>query len=139
VVAAVRLVVPGPSLQVAGQASPHELARLLDVLARMYANHTAVIERNNHGHTVIAYAKENGALNLYRVEEVDKVTDNLTQKIGWDTNERSKSRAIDTLSRDLEGGRLVPHSPETYEDLRVFVHGERGSVGPCRRTSTTPG
>ena len=36
---------------------------------------------------------------------MDKITDKLTQKVGWDTNERSKSLAIDTLSRDLEDDR----------------------------------
>jgi hypothetical protein len=29
----------------------------------------------------------------------------------------------------LEDGHLIPHGPETYEELRVFVHGERGSIG----------
>ena len=40
-----------------------------------------------------------------------------------------KSYAIDTLSRDLEDGDCVPHSAETYEELRTFVHGERGKMG----------
>lgn len=115
--------------QVAGKISPHELARKLGVVARMYKTHSAIIERNNHGHTVIAYAKEDGAIQLYQAEVVDKITNETTEKIGWDTNEKSKSYAIDTLSRDLEGGDCVPHSAETYDELRTFVHGERGKMG----------
>ena len=53
----------------------------------------------------------------------------VTEKIGWDTNERFKSLAIDSLSRDLEDGNCIPQSSETYEELRTFVHGERGKMG----------
>src|SRR2546423_8862717 len=70
-----------------------------------------------------------GRPTVYRTQEVDKITNKVTEKIGWDTTEKSKSYAIDTLSRDLEDGHCVPHSPETYEELRTFVHGERGKMG----------
>lgn len=115
--------------QVAGHISPHELAKALGAVAQMYPEHTCVIERNNHGHTVIAYAKEDGNIRLYRTTVKDAVTDKESEKIGWDTTEKSKSYAIDTLSRDLEDGSCVPHSAETYGELRTFVHGERGKMG----------
>src|SRR5207237_3378485 len=115
--------------QVARKISPHELARKLGTATKMYPEHTCILERNNHGHTVIASAKEDNTIRLYRTEEVDKITDKITLQIGWDTNERSKSLAIDTLSRDLEDGQMISHAPETYEELCVFVHGERGSMG----------
>jgi hypothetical protein len=112
--------------QCTGKFSPHELSRKLGIVARIFPNHLAVIERNNHGHTVIAYAKEDRAINLYQREEKDKITDKVTLVIGWDTNERSKGYAINTLSRDLEDGQCIPHSFETYDELRTYVHGERG-------------
>src|SRR5258706_300932 len=62
-------------------------------------------------------------------EAKEKITDQVTQKVGWDTSEQSKSFAIDTLSRDLEDGQCIPHSAETFEELRTFVHGERGKMG----------
>jgi hypothetical protein len=63
-----------------------------------------------------------------RAYRVDKITSEVSEKIGWDTNEGIKSFAIDTLARDLEGGKCVPRSVETYEELRTFVHGERGKM-----------
>jgi hypothetical protein len=60
--------------------------------------------------------------------DMDKVTDQVSEKVGWDTKERSKSFAIDTLSRALEDSKCIPHSVETYEELRTFVHGERGKL-----------
>jgi len=37
-----------------------------------------------------------------------------------------RRRAI--APRDHEGGHCIPHSAETYEELRTFVHGERGKM-----------
>jgi len=94
----------------------------------MYERHSCIIERNHHGHTVIAYAKQEEGVSLYQTELIDKITDQVSEKVGWDTNERSKSLAIDTLSRNLEDGHCVPHSAETFEELRPFVHDERGKM-----------
>lgn len=107
----------------------HELAAKIGLVARMYENHLCVIERNNHGHTVIAFAKSDGAVNLFRKQEVDTVTGKTTEKIGWDTDQKSKAYAIDTLKKDLKEGRCVPHSIEAFDELRVFVHRERGKMG----------
>lgn len=115
--------------QCVGKIAPHELARKLGRVCRMYGEHLCVIERNNHGHTVIAYAKEDEAINLYRKEVKDQVTEKVTLVIGWDTTEKSKAFAVNTLSRDLEDGRCVPQSHETYDELRTYVHGERGIMG----------
>lgn len=121
--------------QCTGKLAPHELARRLGIAARMYdktshrTSHLAVVERNNHGHTVIAYAKDDPAINLYQRQEKDKITDKVSTVIGWDTNERSKAYAINTLSRDLEDHQCIPHSFETYDELRTYVHGDRGIMG----------
>ena len=44
----------------------------------MYPKHMAVIERNNHGHTVIAYVKAYPEINLYQREETDKITEKVS-------------------------------------------------------------
>lgn len=103
----------------------------------MYSDHCCVPERNNHGHTVIAYLKDDPEVKLYRTEVKDASTDNTTEKLGWDTHERSKAYAIDTLARDLEDGRVIPHSAETFSELRTFVHGERGKMAASLGTRTT--
>lgn len=98
----------------------------------MYENHCCVIERNNHGHTVIAFVKSDGAVNLYRQRDVDSITGKTTETIGWNTNQQSKAYAIDTLKKSLKDGHCVPHSFEAYDELRVFVHGERGKMGAIK-------
>lgn len=114
--------------EVAGKISAleeHELARLVSIVCRMYQNHLCIPERNNHGHAVIAFLKSDGAVDLYRKQEVDTITGKMSEKLGWDTDQKSKAYAIDTLKTDLKEGRCVPHSIETYDELRVFVRGER--------------
>ena len=104
------------------------LAKMVSIVGRMYENHVCVIERNNHGHTVIAFVKNDGAVRLYQQEEVDSITGKITKKIGWNTDHKSKAYAIDTLKKDLKDGRCIPKSFETYDELRTFVHGERGAM-----------
>lgn len=104
------------------------LARMVSLVCRMYRNHLCVIERNNHGHTVIAFVKHDQKVELYRRQVKDQITEKTELVIGWDTNAKSKAYAIDTLKKDLKDGQCVPHSFETYGELRVFVHGERGTM-----------
>ena len=120
--------------QVAGKLAPHDLARTLGKVVRLYGTdrHLAIIERNNHGHAVIAYAKEDQAINLYQRQEKDKITDKVTTVIGWDTTEKSKAYAVSVLSRDLEDGQCIPQNPETYLELQCYVHGERGKMGAMK-------
>lgn len=94
----------------------------------MYENHLCVPERNNHGHTLIAFLKNYGHVRLYQQEEVDSITGKMTKKYGWNTEAKSKAYAIDTLKKDLKDGRCIPRSVETYDELRTFVHGERGAM-----------
>lgn len=110
----------------------NDLARLIGVVGRMYQNHLCVIERNNHGHAVIGYVKHDEALNLYQKQEMDKITDKVTTKIGWDTDARSKAYAISVLKKDLKEGRCIPHSHETHDELRTYVYGERGTMGAMK-------
>lgn len=105
-----------------------ELARMIDLVARMYRNHLCVIERNNHGHTVIAYVKDYPHVTLYQRQVKDRITDKTETVIGWNTDHKSKAYAIDTLKKDLKQGTCIPHSFETHDELRVFVHGERGTM-----------
>ena len=104
------------------------LAKMVSLVAPMYENHVCVIERNNHGHTVIAFVKNDGSVNLYRQEETDSITVQVTKKYDWNTDHKIKAFAIDTLKKDLKDGACVPHSVETYDELRTFVHGERGAM-----------
>lgn len=113
------------------------LTKMVGIMARMYQNHCCVIERNNHGHTVTAFVKNDGAVNRYRQPDVDSITGKTTETIGWNTNQQSTAFAIDKLKKSLKDGGFTPHSFETYDELRVFVQGERGRWQRSRDITTT--
>jgi hypothetical protein len=48
-----------------------------------------VIERNNHGHTVMVVVKDDGAVNLSRREVTESITGQNTQKYGWNTDHKA--------------------------------------------------
>ncbi len=60
---------------------------------------------------------------------MDSITGKVTETLGWNTDQKSEAYAIDTPKKDLKDGWCIPHSFETYDQLRVFVHGERGKMG----------
>lgn len=121
--------------QCTGKIDEEELAEKLGIAARMFdkssmrMRHLAIIERNNHGHAVIAYAKKDTSIRLWQRETQDQILDKTSAIIGWDTNERSKAIAISTLRKDLGEGYCIPRSYETYSELQTFVKGERGKMG----------
>lgn len=106
----------------------HALAQSIRTIARMYKNHLCVVERNNHGHAVIGFLKAYDDVKLYQRQVKDKITEKTETVIGWDTNPKSKAYVIDTLKKSLKEGECIPHSFETHNELRVFVHGERGKM-----------
>lgn len=108
------------------------LARSLSLVCKMFKNHLAIVERNNHGHTVIAYTRDDPAISLYQQQVKDDITGKSSTKYGWDTNHKSKAYAIDTLKKDLKGGQCIPQSVDTHDELRVFVYGERGTMAATK-------
>lgn len=115
--------------QLAGKISAideNELAKMIGILCRMYPDHLCVPERNNHGHALISFLKHDDHVNLYQQEVKDEITDKVSTKFGWDTNHKSKAYGISVLKRDLKSGDCIPVSFDTFEELRCFVHGERG-------------
>jgi hypothetical protein len=108
------------------------LAHTIRNVALLYRNHLCVIERNNHGHTVIAFVKAYSEVNLYQRQVKDRITEKTETVIGWNTDPKSKAYVIDTLKSDLKNGQCIPHSFETHDELRVFVHGERGTMAAMK-------
>lgn len=115
------------AFQLAGKFDPHELAEKMEWIAQR-VNHCMVVERNNHGHAVIAESRHSPYINFYRTEVVDSVTHKTSFKIGWDTNEKSKAHLISQMKKGLAQGTLIPQDAHTYTELIYFVHGDRGKM-----------
>ena len=97
-----------------------ELARVSAALAREFGNATIAVERNNHGHAVLAYLD---SMERYaRVYAQDGVA-------GWLTTAGSKPGMISRL------GALLAEQPELFysrrllTECRTFITGANGRMG----------
>jgi Terminase RNaseH-like domain len=107
-----------------GHFPPQELAAPVGVLAHKYNDALVAIERNNHGHAVIAHLTMGQAYtNLYK-------SDN---QLGWLTNVVSRPRMLEHFRLFLVHGSHMFQSPRLLEECRTFI---RYADGSC---SAAPG
>ncbi|HUW08199.1 MAG TPA: hypothetical protein VM537_00640 [Anaerolineae bacterium] len=74
-------------------------------LAQWYNNAPIMVERNNHGHAVLLWLKDNSPLRVLRGED---------HKPGWLDNTRGKALLYDNGAELFRDGRTVVHSEMTY-------------------------
>jgi intein/homing endonuclease len=84
-----------------------------------YGEAIAAVERNNHGHTTIATLK--GIYpNLYTEIKEDKVSDTITEKLGWITSGTSKPKMLYELKQAIDQGEIEIPSKYILEELKAY-------------------
>ena len=107
-----------------GHFPPEELAARVAVLAQKYNDALVVVERNNHGHAVIAHLTMGQAyINLYKSGG----------GLGWLTTVVSRPRMLEHFRLFLVHGSHMFQSPRLLEECRTFI---RYADGSC---SASPG
>lgn len=91
-----------------GKFEPTVYALHLEALARWYHDAPVLVERNNHGHAVIATLRLGGKTTLLRGED---------HRWGWLTNARGKAQMYADFARTLRDRGTTLHSRATYEQL----------------------
>ena len=82
----------------------------------VYYNHAPLmVERNNHGHAVIQWLRENGGVKL--LQGHDRPVSMTTQRYGWLTNAKGKALMYSIFSDGLKEGQITIHDWRTYEQL----------------------
>jgi hypothetical protein len=100
-----------------GHYPPRELAVELMAIAAIYNNALLVVERNNHGHGVLAHLRAMGCANVYRDGEQD----------GWLTSAVSRPAMIENLAAVLATAPMLFQSPRLLGECRTFVRHVDGS------------
>ena len=101
-----------------GHLPPEALASQVALLAKRYNNALVAVERNNHGHAVLAYlALDQGCLNLYQ----------MGGQAGWLTNVVTRPRMLEQLRQLLANGSCMFFSPRLLEECRTFIRHPDGS------------
>ena len=103
-----------------GHFTPRELARRVAALGREYGDALIAVERNNHGHAVLAHLIDGeGCANLY--EEKGQA--------GWQTNAATRPRMIEHLAVLLGRNPELFFSRRLLQECRTFVRHADSSSG----------
>ncbi len=101
-----------------GHFPPQDLAARIKVLARKYNDALVAIERNNHGHAVIAHLlMGQGYTNVYQSGD----------QPGWLTTAASRPRMLENLGALLSSAPFMFLSPRLLEECRTFIRHEDGN------------
>jgi hypothetical protein len=102
-----------------GRWEPDEYAKHLMAMGNAYSAPVAV-ERNNHGHAVLATMKLAG---------FTRVALGHDGRPGWNTNVQTKPQMIDLLATALRDGLIVVRTAAALDELKVYRIKPDGSTG----------
>lgn len=106
-----------------GHFSPQELAARVAVLAQKYNRALVAVERNNHGHAVLAHLTMNQAYtNLYQTGG----------QLGWVTNLATRPRMLENFGALLSQAPFLFYSPRLLEECRTFIRHNDGTCSAAR-------
>lgn len=98
-----------------GHYGPQALAIKVAELGRIYNRALVVVERNNHGHGVLAYLEAGAYPRVYEHGGQE----------GWMTNAATRPAMVENLAAVLGTAPGLFHSPRFLEECRTFVrHGD---------------
>jgi len=83
------------------------------------------IEVNNHGLSTINAIKDLG-VDLYQRERRDRVTNEITTELGWQTTAQSKDELLDEIRTNLRDGSVKTIPKGLKRELQTFVRKENG-------------
>ena len=125
-------VIDGSGQQVAtyrAQVDPDFFATILDKLGRFYNEAKIIVESNNHGILTCArLGKDMAYPNFYTEVNYDKITDTYTERLGFNTNVKSKPLIIDKLRAALRQNEIVVNDKQTLTEMRSYIVTEEGKM-----------
>lgn len=96
--------------ELSARLQPEQLAAAAAAIGVWYNNAPAMVERNNHGHAVLLWLKDN-ARHIRRLNGYDR-------KAGWNNTTAGKSMLYDDLTNSIKQGDCLLHSEKTKKQLR---------------------
>jgi hypothetical protein len=108
-----------------GHFAPADLAARVALIAREYNNALIAVERNNHGHAVLAsLSLHEGHNNVYYQGN----------NAGWLTSAASRPRMLETFAATLTNAPFLFSSTRLLEECRTFVRHPDGSASAASGT-----
>jgi hypothetical protein len=113
-----------------GQFPPGKLAELVDPLGRRYNLAEIVVERNNHGHTVLEALLKPPKVEppLVQRKPYPRVYVGTDKKPGWLTTEVSRSAALGALENAQRKGEFTTPDARVRGEMLVFIVTKTGKA-----------
>lgn len=102
-------------------------------LAKYYNDAYLGVENNNHGLTTLTTIKKMEYWNLFFSKSYDKIADQITQKLGWQTTIRTKPLMIDKLAEFVREHYIGIYSDLIISEMFTYVIEDNG------KTNAQPG
>lgn len=107
---------------------PDKFGALLVRLGKHYNNAILAPEVNNHGHAVIAAIKNLEYYYVYKRDVKEELGRELTYKIGWQTNTKTKMLMLDELVATIRDGSLVPCCEAVLREMLTLSIESDGNI-----------
>jgi len=106
-----------------GLIAPDRFGETLNRQGRAYNNALMVVEVNNHGLTTITILKQLVYPSLYfRPAKFEHIGSTTTDKIGWQTNRKTRPILIDDFAQVVRDNEIIIHSEELLNEMTVFIY-----------------
>lgn len=111
------------------QVKPYQLADIIDSLGRYYNKALLTVEKASGGHSVIERLRiDKRYMNMTKYKTYDEFN-RAIWKVGFDTNNKTKSIIVNDGREWFEKGMLQIKSREILEEMKVFIASDNGSMG----------
>ena len=106
---------------------PYQMADIIDAMGRWYNKGLLVVEKASGGHSCIERLRyEKHYMNMYKYKSYDEFKRTIWQ-VGFDTNVKSKSLAVNDMREWFDKGLIDIQSNELLEEMKVFVAENNGA------------
>lgn len=107
---------------------PDLFGKELVKLAKYYNDAYIGVESNNHGLTTLKSIQAEEYWNLFFTKTYDKINDEITKKIGWMTNSRTKPLMINKLAEFIRNKWLWIKDATLIHECFTYVIDEKGAT-----------
>lgn len=111
-----------------GHIDPDVFGAELVKLAKFYNEAYVGVEANNHGLTTLKAIQRLDYYNIYFAKMYDQIADKITQKIGWQTNAKTKPLMIDKLAEFIREEYIGIKSKTIIKELLTYIIDDKGST-----------
>lgn len=112
-----------------GFLDPDQLGDLVCLVGEWYNWAYEMHEDNNHGITVSHVVREKGYPNCYEREVFDDQSQEVTTKLGFRTDAKTKPHILNLLRADIREGKYVPKTVAAVEELIAFKKSKAAHKG----------